>query len=229
MLTGLSAVEFRREYKMTNSPTPEEVDTTAGAVTPTSEGAVTQTSAGDHTTSSTKDASKATWGELEISQRAFGYMPFRNFHVSIYEHSNTVRKDGDERKYFCSPLVILVPESAESVDNEITKQPQVRFDVELWNQDVEAEVIEYLTRVTNTTVHDHQVTVIPFEEVILSSLVSSELFDGLQGWVPYQLHERVLFTLNCPSMESAEKLVKVSNCRISKSLINNKTLIYDIR
>jgi len=188
---------------MASSPSTEEAATTAGAVT--------TTAAGDHTITTIKEASRSTWGELEISQRAFGYMPFRNFYVSIYENSITVRKPGDERKYFCSPLVILVPESARAVFNWITEQYQVRFDVELWNQGIEAEVIEYLTRITGTAVHDHQVTVIPFEEVILSSLVASELFDGIQGWVPYQLHERVLFTLNCPSKEKAEKVVEVSN------------------
>ena len=192
---------------MTNIPSTEDAGTT--------ERAVIATAAGDHkTTTLIKEASRSTWGELEISQRAFGYMPFRNFYVSIYENAITVRKPGEERKYFCSPLVILVPESAKSLFNHITEQYQVRFDVELWNQGIEAEVIEYLTRVTGKTVHDHQVTVIPFEEVILSSLVSSELFDGIQGWVPYQLHERVLFTLNCPSKEKAEKVVEVMNYKI---------------
>lgn len=193
---------------MSNSPSPEETAAAASG-TESAKVAVDQTN-----TASIKEASKSTWGELEISQRAFNYMPFRNFHVSIYENGVTVRKPGEERKYFCSPLVILVPGSAEAVYNWITKQHQVRFDIELWNQGVEAEVIEYLTRVTGTTVHDYQVTVIPFEEVILSSLVSSELFDGLQGWVPYQLHDKVLFTLNCPSKESAEKVVKVGNLKI---------------
>lgn len=190
---------------MTNSShSPEEATVTAAG----SESAI---AAGDHKTSSIKEASKSTWGELEISQKAFGYMPFRNFHVSIYENSITVKKCGEVRKYFCSPLVILIPESAQFICNQIYETYQVRFDVELWNQSVQAEVIKYLSRITGTTVNDYQVTVIPFEEVILSSLVASELYDGIQGWVPYQLHERVLFTLNCPSEEKAKKLVEASN------------------
>ncbi len=184
---------------MSKSHSPEETATTAGPTT-----AVDQTESAP-----SKEASRSTWGELEISQRAFGYMPFRNFHVSIYESAITVRKHGDERKFFCSPLVVLDPESAEAVFNWVTEQHQVRFQVELWNQDVETQVVEYLSRATGSTVNDFQVTVIPFEEVILSSLVSSELFEEIQGWVPYQLHERVLFTLNCPSKEKADKVVKV--------------------
>jgi len=185
---------------MSKSHSPEEAATTAGPTT-----AVDQTESAPP-----KEASRSTWGELEISQRAFGYMPFRNFHVSIYESAITVRKHGDERKFFCSPILILDPDSAKPVFNFVTEQYQARFQVELWNQDVKAEVIEYLSRATGTTVNDYQVTVIPFEEVILSSLVSSELFEEIQGWVPYQLHEKVLFTLNCPSMEKAEKVVEVS-------------------
>ncbi len=169
-----------------------------------------KTAAVDQTESTlVKETPRSTWGELEISQRAFGYMPFRNFHVSIYESAVTVRKHGDERKFFCSPLVILDPDSAESVFNWVTEQHQALFQVELWNQEVKAQVIEYLSRATGAIINDFQVTVIPFEEVILSSNVSSEMFEEIQGWVPYQLHEKVLFTLNCPTKEKADKVVEV--------------------
>ena len=154
------------------------------------------------------NSGKSSWGGLEVSQTALTFIPYRDYHISIYESKS---QDGDPIKYFGSPIVLLNPNSAKYFFSKNSGRHQVTFDVDMWNQEVEDFVIEHLNQLPNRPKTDsNYVQGIPFEEVILCSNEPSKMFDELLSeWIPYQLDTKVKFTLYCQTEEKGKELEKV--------------------
>jgi hypothetical protein len=75
-------------------------------------------------------------------------MPHGSFRVNIYEHANNNKATttkSSAKKYFYAPIALLDHQSATNYYNNVTKQPEVHFRVEMWNPKVESEVVKYLT------------------------------------------------------------------------------------
>lgn len=152
----------------------------------------------------------STWGELQISQRAVAYMPYRDFHVSVFEGIGTLKHgEIDDKKYFCSPIVTLCPETVKSRFNAVSQCHQVHLEIELWNREVESMVAQHMKKETGKSVDESKISVIPFEEVILCCTIATPMFELTNTWMPYQLHNKVKFYLNCASKEKAEQVEKV--------------------
>ena len=73
----------------------------------------------------------SSWGGLEASQKALTFIPYRDFHINIYASDS---RDGDQIKYFGSPLVLLNPKSAKYSFNITLRKHEVSFDVDMWNK-----------------------------------------------------------------------------------------------
>ncbi len=66
-------------------------------------------------------------------------MKYGNSLIDIYEHVNnklSTTKSAD-KKYFYSPIALLDHTTAVSTYNRVTKQPEMRFRIEMWNDKVE--------------------------------------------------------------------------------------------
>jgi hypothetical protein len=63
----------------------------------------------------------------------------------------------------------------------------IRF--EMWNEKVENEVAKYVSKIVGHQVNDHQVQIIPFDKVILTSTIPSTAFYMTTHWLPYQLQK----------------------------------------
>jgi hypothetical protein len=127
-------------------------------------------------------------------------MPYGSFRVNIYEHANNHKPtttNASVKKYFYAPIALLDHRSAASFFNNVTKQPEVRFRIEMWNPKVEIKVVDYLTKFLRQPIDSHQVQVIPFDKVILASTSPSTTFSLKSNWLPYQLDKSLQLTLSC--------------------------------
>ena len=67
--------------------------------------------------------------------------PPGTYRISIYEHhKNHMPTYGGPKRYLYAPIVLLDHESAFSSFNDVTKEPEMRFRMEMWRDDVEEEI-----------------------------------------------------------------------------------------
>ena len=98
-------------------------------------------------------------------------MPYGTYRVNIYEHqNNNMPGFNGKKRFFYAPIVLLDHVSAYSVYNNVTKEPEMRFRVEMWNEQVEAEVIKYISLLSGgKVINKHQVTRISYNNLFLQS------------------------------------------------------------
>jgi len=78
---------------------------------------------------------------LEVSPTHLGSMPYGDYRINIYGHfDNRQVEDNSQKKYYYSPICVLNYESARSSLNYIKNQSEMRFSVEMWNEEVEKEI-----------------------------------------------------------------------------------------
>jgi hypothetical protein len=155
------------------------------------------------------DESTSSWAKLQISPSELLSMPYGSFRVNIYEHANNHKAtttNANAKKYFYAPIALLDHQSAKSFFNNVTKQPEVRFRIEMWNPKVENKVVDYLTEFLNQPIKSNQVQVIPLDKVILASTSPSTTFTLKSNWLPYQLDKSLQFTLSCFQLEDCNQL-----------------------
>jgi hypothetical protein len=113
----------------------------------------------------------SSWAKLQISPDTLSSMEYGNFLVEIYEHANNHKPTttASEKKYFYSPLALLDHTSAVSRLNRVTKQQEMRFRIEMWNDKVQNEVVKHLNKSIGQEIQSDKVRVIPLEKVILTN------------------------------------------------------------
>jgi hypothetical protein len=116
-------------------------------------------------------ASSSSWAKVQqISPDTLSSMEFGNFLIEIYEHAdNNHKSTASQKKYFYSPIALLDHSSAVSIYNRFTKQPEMRFRVEMWNDKVQNEVVKYLNKIVGQEIQPDNVRVLPLEKVFLTS------------------------------------------------------------
>ncbi len=62
-----------------------------------------------------------------------------------------------QKRYYYAPIVLLDHQSAYSSFNNVTNEPELRFRVEMWNNDVEDKIAKYIKLLTNEAVLPTQV------------------------------------------------------------------------
>ena len=82
----------------------------------------------------------------------------------------------------------------------------MRFRIEMWNDKVQNQVVNYLGKVVGRQVNDHQVQVIPFENVILSSTSPSNIYSLGTDWNSYRQHKFFWFTVSCIDENDCDQL-----------------------
>ena len=135
-------------------------------------------------------------------------MPYGSFRVNIYEHANNKLETANpnDKKYVYAPIALLDHKGAVSCFDNVRKQAEVRFRIEMWNEKVENEVANYLSKVVGHQVNDYQVQVIPLEKVVLTSTTPSTAFHMTTYWLPYQLQKSLQFSLLCFERKVCDQL-----------------------
>jgi hypothetical protein len=98
-------------------------------------------------------------------------MKYGSFLIEIYEHANNHKQTttASQKKYFYAPIALLDHKSAVSSYNNVTKQPEMRFRIEMWNDKVQNEVVKHLNKSIGQEIQSDNVRVIPLEKVILAT------------------------------------------------------------
>ena len=126
-----------------------------------------------------------------------GSMPYLNFRVSVYFQHD----DDGMKRFFYEPIALLDPSSVSS------RQDRVEFRVQMWNQEVEAKLADYLQRLS---IHQlpadsaYNIQVMPYDQVRL--IVKKK--KAPESVVSYlQLNQSLPFHLDCQSEQEADRLV----------------------
>jgi hypothetical protein len=151
----------------------------------------------------------SSWAKLKISSEAFSYMKYGNFRIEIYEHANNHKATttAGQKTYFYSPIALLDHTSAVGTYNRFTKQPEMRFRVEMWNDKVENEVVKHLNNIVGQEIQSDKVMVFPFEKIILTSNTPTEDYSVSPRWTNYHSKSKsIWFSLTCYDRKVCDEL-----------------------
>jgi hypothetical protein len=151
----------------------------------------------------------STWAKLKISPDTFSSMKYGNFRIAIYEHVNNQKATAtpiNQKKYFYSPLALLDHTSAVSIYNRVTKKPEMRFRVEMWNDKVENEILKYLNEIVGHEIKSNQVAIIPLEKVILTSKGFTPDYSLSPEWTNYDNSKTLRLSVTCYDQKFCDEL-----------------------
>lgn len=160
----------------------------------------------------------SSWAKLQISPNTLGSMEFGHFGIDVYEHTDNHKESNPEDQckkcnYYFAPISLLDHTSAVSLLNNVTNQAEMRFRIYFWNAELKTKVVEYVTKVLGQKVNDHQVQLIPFENVILTSSLSSASFSLPTEWKSMNHHHFINFSLSCPDPKDCDQLASEMRSR----------------
>ncbi|KAI9554810.1 hypothetical protein GHT06_020087 [Daphnia sinensis] len=151
-----------------------------------------------------------SWSNLQISQRAIGYVPYLDYSIAVYESlDSSVKTEAKKIKYFYTPVVLLDPRSAKYQYHQLIEKHTVIFDVTLWDDDIQQRVVSYLNEEMKLNADKSQINVIPFEKLILTTDVHSNAFTCPKEWKFIQMHKVVSFRLLFETEDEAIKTVEL--------------------
>jgi hypothetical protein len=150
----------------------------------------------------------SSWAKLQISPDTLSSMDYGNFLVEIYEHANNHKATttASEKKYFYSPLALLDQTSAVSRLNRVTKQSEMRFRIEMWNDKVQNEVVKHLNKFVGQEIQSDKVRVIPLEKVILVSKRPTVDYSLYPEWTIYDKRKILWFSFSCYDQKVCDEL-----------------------
>ncbi|XP_046456767.1 CAP-Gly domain-containing linker protein 1-like isoform X2 [Daphnia pulex] len=152
----------------------------------------------------------SSWEKLQISPDPLSSMEYGNFLVEIYEHANNHKPTttASEKKYFYSPLALLDHKSAFVTYNKFTKQTEMRFRIEMWNDKVQNEVVKHLNemQMDGHEIKSNKVRVIPLEKVILVSKRPTMDYSLSPEWTNYDKSKILWLSLSCYDQKICDEL-----------------------
>jgi len=138
------------------------------------------------------------WSNLHISSRELGSMPYEDYGISIYGHSENSLKAINEKQYFYAPISKLLHKSAEISFNNVTKQHEVIFPIQI--------VRKYTEKLVKHPVDKEKIRVLSIEKVRLSSKHQSDAFRLKDDWIDYRRNQVLLFKLTCQRFDPCNRL-----------------------
>ncbi|XP_046637862.1 uncharacterized protein LOC124316145 isoform X2 [Daphnia pulicaria] len=169
------------------------------------------------------------WVKLQqISPDTLSSMEYGNFLIEIYEHVNNHKPTitASEKKYFYSPIALLDHSSAVSTYNKFTKQPEMSFRIEMWNDKVQNEVVKHLNEIVGHEIKSNKVRVIPLEKVILTSNKPATDYSLSPVWTNYDKSKTLWFSLSCFDQKVCDGLA--NEMRSNPKHLNHFQLLYSL-
>ncbi|KZS16600.1 Uncharacterized protein APZ42_017143 [Daphnia magna] len=173
-------------------------------------------------------SSPSSWAKLQISPDTLVSMEHGSFRVDIYEHADNHKENTlpNRHKYFYAPIALLDNKGATSSFNNVTQKAEMRFRIEMWNQEVQNKVVKYLGQVLGRKVNSHQVQIIPLENVILASTSSSTIYTLSTDWKPCRQHKSLWFALSCFDIKDCNQLA--ANMRSNPEQFDHFKLLFSL-
>ena len=134
-------------------------------------------------------------------------MRYHHFHVKIYKQLST------PPRFYYEPILLLDPLKTVSKFDKATEQHYVRFTIQMWDQKVEEQVVNWIKRLPGSQdVEDFCVQTMPFEKVrlVFRDIPStSKSYRLPEQWRTYQhLPQNIQFHLLCETKEAANTVVE---------------------
>ena len=135
-------------------------------------------------------------------------MRYRHFRIKIFKQQSR-----RVARYFYEPVLLLDPSKIQSQVNKATGQAYVRFLVQMWNEAVEAQVLDWIKSLPGgANVQGFCVQAMPYDEL---RLVKSGDFDTsavyrlpIQSTPYHQLDQSLQLHVLCETKEAADSLAE---------------------
>ena len=166
---------------------------------------------------STETVESSSWAKLQVSPDTIGSVKYGDIRIDIYEHTRnekTISSTPSNNRYFYAPLSLLNHKSVNSIFNNNANQAQkyqVSFDVEMWSENLQKEVTDWIRRNKDKNVNEDLVQIIRFEQVMLGfscATCFNDRFTLSTAWTPYQSSKRVTMRLYCYSQFECDALAQ---------------------
>ncbi|XP_046456942.1 uncharacterized protein LOC124204007 isoform X2 [Daphnia pulex] len=170
----------------------------------------------------------SSWAKLQISADTLSSMNYGNFLIEIYEHANNHKQTttASQKKYFYAPIALLDHTSAVSSYNNVTKQLEMRFRVEMWNDKVQNEVVKHLNDIVGHEIKSNRVTVIPLEKVILANKIPTTDYSPSPVWTNYDKSKTIWFYMSCNDRKICDELA--NQMRSNPNQFDHLKLLYSL-
>ena len=168
--------------------------------------------------SSMPSADQSSWSKLQISPDTIGSVKYGALRINVYaharnQHQQTTQPTATSNRYFYAPLCLLNHKTATSsvnVNANPSQKYQVSFDVEMWNDDLQKEVTNWIKE-KDKNVNEDLVQITPFEQVTLGfscATCFSDRFSLSTAWMPYTMTKSVTMRLFCYSQSDCDSLAQ---------------------
>lgn len=111
------------------------------------------------------------------------------------------------KKYYHAPIVLLDHKSANCTINSLSGEAEVKFRIELWNDDVRTKVRRWIRKEIDQKAKDSHISIIPFDRLALKAIASpskQQTYYIEKSWIPYQGRKDIWFTLICVNNSSCD-------------------------
>ncbi len=122
-------------------------------------------------------------------------MPYDNYRIGIYGHSNNALNSKDEKQFFYFPSSQLLHKSAKAEKfNNVTKQHELVFSIQMWNEELEDQVRKHTEKIVKHPVDQEKINVLQIEKVKLSnSGQKSNSYRLKSEWKEYNYGQKIIF------------------------------------
>lgn len=163
-----------------------------------------------HDPKTSEPIGSSTWSRLHISPNELGSMPYGQFSVNIYAHTdnNVLEKSGrnETKRFFYTPMVHLNYGSARSAFNNATKRPELSFRIEMWNDALQERIVNFTSMLVGHPLRTEQISVIPLEKAMLVNRIPSFDFQIVKEWIPYRSQRFLEFAFFCLQIDECKQL-----------------------
>jgi len=100
----------------------------------------------------------------------------------------------------------LLHKSAEASFNNVTKQHEVTFGIQMWTEDLEDQARKYTEKLVKHPIEPEKIRILPIEMVKLSSVHQSPSYQLKDQWIHYERNKVLSFKLTCPKFDTCQRL-----------------------
>ncbi|OWA50390.1 hypothetical protein BV898_14909 [Hypsibius exemplaris] len=141
------------------------------------------------------------WGAIEVSPNAFISLEYDNFHVSIYKKEGS--GDSSSERFYCSPALILQPNSTTTHRNYFTETFETVFEVKMWYPEYWKAIQTAVSSELGRNVSKHSIRMLPIEDIRIESKVRSEKYYIANEWTSYANQPSTFaFRITCSTNET---------------------------
>ena len=140
-------------------------------------------------------------------------MPYGNIRVPIYQHADNKTISHSTKRFFYLPVPLFTYKSAVYEYNYVTRQKELRFSVQMWIDEVEKQITNYVGELIGKHVVQKQIEMLPFDKVMLAT--STKAWQcKYTNWLPYQMQKNFWFSIVAerkPIIDLAKEMYGIPN------------------